>query len=100
VTKEIGAVDERTVGVRELKSRLSSYLHQVKAGHTVLVTEHGQSIARIVPLAHTLEGRLEAMMQAGLVTWNGKTLEPLSPVARGRRRSDSSLPRPMSWVPP
>ena len=72
-------MDERTVGVRELKSKLSAYLHQVKAGQTVIVTEHGQSIARIVPVAQSLEGRLQAMMQAGMVMWNGKTLAPLSP---------------------
>ena len=74
-------MDERTVGVRELKSKLSAYLHEVKAGQTVIVTEHGQSIARIVPVAQSLEGRLQAMMQAGLVMWNGKPLAPLSPPA-------------------
>ena len=74
-------MDERPVGVRELKSRLSAHLHQVKAGQTVIVTEHGRVIARIVPAAQSLDARLRAMMQTGLVMWNGKTLGPISAVA-------------------
>jgi prevent-host-death family protein len=39
----------RTAGVRELKSRLSEYLREVKHGETVLVTEHGEVVARLSP---------------------------------------------------
>jgi prevent-host-death family protein len=39
----------RTAGVRELKSRLSAYLREVKDGETVLVTEHGNVVARLSP---------------------------------------------------
>ena len=72
------------VGVRELKSRLSHYLRQVKAGQSVIITERGQPVGRIVPVAQTLEERLEAMAQAGLIAWSGKRLEPMPPVARVR----------------
>jgi len=40
---------ETTVGVRELKTRLSEYLRRVKTGETILITEHGQPVACIVP---------------------------------------------------
>jgi prevent-host-death family protein len=72
------------VGVRELKSRLSHYLRQVKAGQSVIITERGRPVGRIVPVAQTLEERLEAMAQAGLIAWSGKKLEPMSPLARVR----------------
>jgi prevent-host-death family protein len=40
----------KTAGVRELKTKLSEYLQDVKHGETVLVTEHGKVVAKLVPL--------------------------------------------------
>ncbi len=77
-------MNETSVGVRELKSRLSEYLRQVKAGQTVVITEHGQPVGRIVPAAQSLEDRLQAMAQAGLVLWSGRKLEAMAPVAQVR----------------
>ncbi len=37
-----------SVGVRELRDHLSSYLERVKAGETITVTEHGRPVARLV----------------------------------------------------
>lgn len=73
---------EQTVGVRELKARLSEYLRQVKAGRTVLITERGKAIGRLVPASRTLDERLKAMVDAGLAEWNGKPLPPMKPVAK------------------
>lgn len=73
---------EQTVGVRELKARLSEYLRQVKAGRTVLITERGKVIGRLVPASRTLDERLKAMVDAGLAEWNGKPLPPMKPVAK------------------
>ena len=70
------------VGVRELKSRLSHYLRQVKTGQSVIITERGRPVGRIVPVAQGVDERLEAMAQAGLVQWSGKRLKPVKPVAR------------------
>jgi prevent-host-death family protein len=69
------------VGVRELKSRLSHYLRQVKAGQSVVITERGRPVGRIVPVSQTLDERLEAMVQVGLIQWSGKKLAPMPPVA-------------------
>jgi len=38
------------VGVRALRDGLSKHLAEVRAGHTVTVTDHGRPIARIVPV--------------------------------------------------
>ena len=39
------------VGVRELRQNLSVYLRRVKAGQRLEVTERGQPVARLEPIA-------------------------------------------------
>ena len=73
---------ELRVGVRHLKTQLSKYLRLVKAGQTVVITERGKAVGRIVPAGQTLEQKLEAMRRAGLIDWSGKKLEPMQPVAK------------------
>jgi prevent-host-death family protein len=72
------------VGIRQLKARLSEYLRRVKAGETVLITDRGQPVGRIVPTAESLEDRLQRMVQAGLILWSGRKLEARPPVAQVR----------------
>lgn len=67
------------VGTRELKNKLSEYLRRVKAGETIIVTEHGKTIGQIVPVKPTVEERLQAMAAAGQVEWNGQKLSSYQP---------------------
>lgn len=69
-------------GIRELKSQLSAYLRQVKAGERIVITERGRPIGRLVPIAQTVEEQLERLSQVGLIAWNGQRLEPLQPLAQ------------------
>ncbi len=39
----------KTVGLRELKNRLSAYVREVRRGHAVLVTDRGQVVAELRP---------------------------------------------------
>lgn len=39
----------KTVGIRELKNRLSEYLRAVRVGERVLVTDRGEVVAELVP---------------------------------------------------
>lgn len=71
-------------GIRELKAHLSAYLRRVKAGGTVIITERGEPIGRIVPLSQPREVQLEALQQAGLIAWSGEKLPPLAPVAQAK----------------
>jgi prevent-host-death family protein len=71
-----------TVGIRELKARLSYYLQQVKAGATLTITEHNRPIGKIIPAHLTLNERLQALVDAGLVAWSGKSLPAVEPVAK------------------
>ena len=73
-----------SVGIRELKARLSAYLRQVKAGATLVITERGQPIGRIVPLRPSVYQRAEELAQAGLASWSGRRLRAREPVARIR----------------
>ena len=75
---------ELTVGVRELKTRLSEYLRRVKQGETLIITEHGKPVGRLIPQGQSLDERLEELHQAGLIRWSAKKLSPMKPLARLR----------------
>ena len=70
--------------IRELKSRLSYYLRLTKAGESIVITERGIAIGRIVPVGKRLDERLAAMQEAGQVQWSGRKLATMKPVARVR----------------
>jgi prevent-host-death family protein len=77
-------IGEQRVGVRELKARLSEYLRQVKQGHTLVITERGKAVGRLIPQGQSLDERLEELQRAGLIRWNGKKLSPMKPIAKLR----------------
>ena len=37
----------KTIGIGKLKSNLSSYIREVKAGTTILITDHGDIVAEL-----------------------------------------------------
>jgi antitoxin (DNA-binding transcriptional repressor) of toxin-antitoxin stability system len=64
----------KSVGIKQLKSRLSEYLRLVRAGETVLVTDRDEVVAELRP-THKQLGRpdslnetLDALAQRGEVT--------------------------------
>jgi prevent-host-death family protein len=75
-------VAQVVVGIRELKAKLSSYVQRVKVGDTVIITQRGKAVGRIVPVEQSLEERLQAMIREGIVEWDGRKLEPSAPVAK------------------
>jgi prevent-host-death family protein len=77
-------MSEIVVGVRDLKARLSEYLRQVKQGHTVIVTDRGRPVGRLSPIEQPKEDRLKALLEAGMVAWNGQKLVSISPAAVNR----------------
>lgn len=72
---------ETTVGIRELKNRLSEYLRRVKAGETVIITQRGKPVGQIMPVQPDLTSRLKKMVDAGVIEWNGQSLPPYQPKA-------------------
>ncbi len=73
---------QMTVGIRELKVRLSSYVKQVKGGATLIITDRGKPVGQIMPIQPSLAARIHELSQTGLVSWSGRKLEPKSPVAQ------------------
>ena len=53
-----------SVGVRELRQNLSRYLDRVKTGESLVVTEHGREVARLVP-AGALPPALDRLLARG-----------------------------------
>ena len=43
----------KTVGIRELKNRISVYLRAVRSGESLVVTDRGEAIAEICPLGYS-----------------------------------------------
>jgi prevent-host-death family protein len=77
---------ERRVGIRELKSKLSECVREVRSGGTIVVTEHGRPVARMIADASSLRERLEVLTNAGGILWSGRRLQPTKPLARVRSR--------------
>lgn len=78
------ATTEHSIGIRDLKARLSEYVRRVKGGATIVVTEHGRAVARLVPEPMSLHDRLRALAEAGEVGWNGEPYAPAGPKVRIR----------------
>ena len=62
------------VGVRKLKNSLSRYLRQVREGETIVVTDRGEPVARIVPAG--VPEHIARLMAEGRVTWSGRRFKP------------------------
>lgn len=89
----------KTVGVRELKNRLSEYLRQAKSGEGVLVTDRGQVVAELTPPGL---GATDASVPAGLLALARRNLlaigapadhdlYPALPRVRRRKRTAAEL---------
>jgi len=61
-----------TVGIRDLKARLSHHLQRVRDGATLVVTDRGREIATIAPVqARAGTEWAWKMVQEGRAHWNG-----------------------------
>ncbi|MCL2802812.1 MAG: type II toxin-antitoxin system prevent-host-death family antitoxin [Micrococcales bacterium] len=54
-----------TVGLRQLRAKLSDYIEDVKAGRTYTLTEHGKPVACLVPVAG--QSAYERLLAQGLI---------------------------------
>ena len=70
---------EKRIGIRQLKSTLSECVREVRAGRTIVVTDHGQPVARIIPETLSLRDRVDALKKAGAVAWSGRRLRAAKP---------------------
>jgi len=81
----------KTVGVRELKNRLSEYIRHVRTGETVLVTDRGEVVAELTPPGHgtaagDVPAALVALAKHGLATLGAPGDASLYPTLPRKRR--------------
>jgi prevent-host-death family protein len=80
------------VGVRELKNRLSRYLKRVEAGEELIVTEHGRTVARLVPVkGQKLQEALGLLLRDGAIRWAGGKPHGVAKPTKMRGRNLSEL---------
>jgi prevent-host-death family protein len=87
--RKAAGMTQMTVGVRELKSRLSHYLQQVAAGHTVIITDRGEPVGQIVPVHAPAESRVQQLVAAGMAAWSGR--KPSATTSPVTNPSDTSI---------
>lgn len=69
------------VGVRDLKAHLSAHLARVKAGESLVVTERGRPVARLVPVERQdIPPAVARLLASGEARWSGKRLPPFDPL--------------------
>lgn len=81
-----------SVGVRELKNRLSYYLHAVRRGESLIVTARGEPVARLVPIAPPsttclppeMEERMWELAAEGVLDWSGGQFQVPESIAVNR----------------
>lgn len=89
----------KSVGVRELKNRLSEYLRQVRSGEGVLVTDRGEVVAEIRPPGHasldpSVPAGLAELARRGIVTLGAPSdarVYPPLPRPQRRKRTAAQL---------
>ena len=77
---------EQRIGIRELKARLSQCVRDVKRGATIVVTEHGRRVARLVPETGSIDERLITLKEAGAILWSGRRLTANGTAVRPKKK--------------
>jgi prevent-host-death family protein len=89
----------KTVGVRELKDRLSEYLRDVKSGESVWVTDRGDVVAELSAPGYatrdaSVPAGLQSLAKRGLISLGepgGAGLYPPLPRRKRGKRSSAQL---------
>lgn len=59
-----------SVGIKELKGKLSSYIDKVCSGEEVIITEHGNEVAIIIPISRERMA-VKTLMSSDKAKWSG-----------------------------
>jgi prevent-host-death family protein len=74
----------RPYPVHEAKAKLSALLRRVKRGRSVMISERGRVVARVVPIerARDLDSRLREMENDGVLVRRPRRSRAIRPLAR------------------
>ena len=70
---------ERSVGIQELEANLNGCLEEVQSGTTLLLTDGGRRVARLIP-----EPGASETTDGAAIAWSGRRLKKRMPKARLR----------------
>jgi len=59
-----------SVGIKELKEKLSGYVDKVRHGEEVVVTDRGKEVALITPISRE-RGAVKELVEMGKAKWAG-----------------------------
>jgi prevent-host-death family protein len=59
-----------TVGIKELKAKLSSYVDRAARGEMIVITEHGREIALLVPISNERLA-VKSLIKNNRAKWSG-----------------------------
>lgn len=80
--------DMKTVGVREIKNRLSAYLRMVQQGERIAITHRGTVVAQLGPPTHATEEEAQSDLRhrarAGTVRLGAPNRPDIYPRPAGR----------------
>jgi len=81
-----------SVGIRELRDKLSVYLSQVEKGNQIEITNRGKVIALLSPVKRTsLYKELLLLLEEGIASWAGGKPKGARHSVPGRGRELSDL---------
>lgn len=58
-----------SVGVKDIKAKLSSYIDRVRRGERVIITEHGKEVAMILRISPERKA-IRSLVDAGRAHWS------------------------------
>ncbi len=83
----------KSVGIRELKRSISSYLRDVQSGEKIVITDRKKPLAIIIAIDNKQENEMtKQLADTGLVYWTGGKPNGAVPRIRSRKSvSDAVL---------
>ena len=79
------------VGIKELKTNLSSYIARVRNGEPIIITDHGQEAGIIIPISEE-RGLINSLFEAGKVQWSGNKPKGVKGIkVKGKTLADTIL---------
>jgi prevent-host-death family protein len=80
-----------TVGIKELRAQLSSYVETVSSGNRIVITDHGHEVALMVPVSGE-RLLIKSMIEAGRAHWSGGKPEGMAEIEiKGKLLSETIL---------
>jgi prevent-host-death family protein len=80
-----------SAGIKELKAKLSSYVDRARGGEQVVITEHGEEVAVLMPISKERKA-IKELVSTGRAHWSGGKPKGMEGIRlKGRPLADTIL---------